>query len=253
MEQAMPTAEIKSPGYENVFVDCRHCGQELVLNRASDLCTFEPISGRSVSCEECKRQFLINSDSINARHESLLFDCYDLLKRKRYMNCVLNVCQAYEMFFSLYLRVNLLYRPFATQFRDIPNSIEKLNQLSARLEKKTKRFAFVDLKTICLQHIVDSISPTTLDDACNVIESICKPKMPSDENISSLHPGKLKKHLLAIKKTKVNVVRNSVVHKSGYRPTREKAKLVLEEARSLLFPLTSILDLHDDINWYTMR
>ena len=250
MEQVMPTAKIKSAGYENLCVDCPLCGQELLLNRASDLCTFEPISGRDVSCEECNGQFWLNSDTVNDRYEALLFDCADLLKRKRYMNCVLNVCQAYEMFFSLYLRVNLLYRPFAIQFRDIPYSIEKLHQLNKRLEEKTMSFGFAKLRNTCLQHIVGSISPMSLDDACKAIDSIGQQKMPTDENISSAHPGKVAEHLLAIKNTNVNEVRNRVVHKSAYRPTCEEAGMVLKEGRSILFPLGSILELHDDINWY---
>jgi len=43
------------------------------------------------------------------------------------------------------------------------------------------------------------------------------------------------------------------VHKQAYRPTREETEAALEEARSVLFPLTSRLGLYDDINWYLKR
>ena len=103
----MISTKIKSSGYENIVVTCPLCSHELVLNRATDLGTFEAISGTDVCCQECGRGFWINGDSVNERHEAIVFDCHDLLRTKRYMNCILNVCQAYEMFFSLYLRVNI--------------------------------------------------------------------------------------------------------------------------------------------------
>ncbi len=251
MEGVTPTASIKYAGYENLVADCPLCGQELIFNRASDLCTLEPISGRTVSCEHCKEQLWLNGDRINGRHETLLFDCRDLIEQKRYMHSVISVCQAYEMFFSLHLRVNFLYRPFALQYREIPNSIDILNQLNGRLDEKTKKFAFARLRVEFVHHTVKSTSPNTLNEAGEAIELLGKAKMPKDKEISRIHPGKFGSHLLAVKNTKVNALRNRVVHRFGYRPTREKAEKILQEARSILFPLTFILDLHDDINWYT--
>ena len=43
------------------------------------------------------------------------------------------------------------------------------------------------------------------------------------------------------------------MHESGYRPTSDEAELAYDEAQSILFPLASFLDLHDDIKWYRMR
>ena len=62
----------------------------------------------------CGKLFRLISDSVNERHEQLLFDCYELLERKHYMNCIISVTQSYEMFFGLYLRVAFLYRPFSS-------------------------------------------------------------------------------------------------------------------------------------------
>ncbi len=244
----MLTARIKDSGYENVIVDCPGCQHELVFNRASDLGTLKPISGKAVSCEQCNRQFWLNGDHISERHETLLFDCHDLLGRKRYMHCVINICQAYEMFFSLYLRVNLLYKPFALQYREIRNSIAILSQLSILLEKRTEKFTFNCWKAIFLRHMITSAAPKSLDDAREVIKSIDRPTLVKDKEITSSFQGALGMHLQTVKNTKVNNLRNKVVHKSGYRPTSETAEKMLQEARSILFPLTHILDLHDDIN-----
>lgn len=76
------------------------CNDEISFNRASDLQTFEPVGGANVSCYRCSGEFWINGDSINERHNALLFDCNEHLFAKRYMNCILNVSQAYEMFFA---------------------------------------------------------------------------------------------------------------------------------------------------------
>ena len=37
---------------------------------------------------------------------------------------------------------------------------------------------------------------------------------------------------------------------AGYRPKRDEAENALQEARSILFPLTWRLNLHDDVNLY---
>ena len=88
--------------YENIVVDmsCPMCNDEISFNRASDLQTFEPVAGANVSCYRCSGEFWINGDSINERHNALLFDCNEHLFAKRYMNCILNVSQAYEMFLA---------------------------------------------------------------------------------------------------------------------------------------------------------
>jgi hypothetical protein len=57
----------------------------------------------------------------------------------------------------------------------------------------------------------------------------------------------------ALKTTGINTLRNRIVHKQAYRPTREEAQLALEETGSLLFPLSHHLELYDDINWYMSK
>ena len=250
----MPTASPKYAGYENMIVDCPLCDCELVFNRASDLCTFTPISGTNVSCFECEESFWLNGDSADERHETILFDCYDLLKSKRYMNCILNVCQAYEMFFGLYLRVELIYKPFFHSSDEETASLDRLNDLYRRLEKTTEKYAFQDMRDLFLERVTDSVSPGNLDEAEGIIISICKrKKVPRDHKIESVRDTKLSELLIIVEKTEINVLRNKVVHKSGYRPTRDEAEQAHEEAESILFPLTWLLDLHDEINWYRMR
>ena len=157
----MITVSIKASGYENVVVDCPVCNDEITFNRASDLQTFAPIAGANVSCFKCRAKFWINGDTINERHEALLYDCHDHLVTKRYMNCILNVCQAYEMFFSLYLRVNLLYRPFATDRHNGRASTDLLNARFRELASETKKFSFVRMRNIFLALSVGSGGPAS--------------------------------------------------------------------------------------------
>jgi len=73
----------------------------------------------------CGKSFNINSDLVNSAHEMLVLDCHELLRQKHYMNCIMTLAQAYEVFFSLFLRVDLLYKPLAA---DPEEDIEHFNR-----------------------------------------------------------------------------------------------------------------------------
>lgn len=102
MANVIPIAEKMRTDYENFVAVCPSCGHECIFNRASDLCTFEPIGELNVSClnEECRKPFRLVGDSVNEPHEMLIYDCYELLEHKHYMNCILSLAQAYEVFFQ---------------------------------------------------------------------------------------------------------------------------------------------------------
>ena len=246
----MKSSQIKSSGYENIVVDCPLCNRELVLNRAADLGTFDPISGTNVYCLECGKEFWINSDSVNERHEAVIFDCHDLLRTKRYMNCILNVCQAYEMFFSLYLRVNILYIPFGKDVREKRNAIDQINKLAKGLSNETKKFGFARMRNVTLGLAVQPDRPSGLDEAQDYIDALSNYSLPKDTEIESLPDKRIAALLIRIKQTRINELRNDVVHKRAYRPKRVEAENAVTEARAILFPLTAKLGLHDDLNWY---
>ena len=249
MYETKPTAKAKSTGYENIEVDCPLCGQECIFNRASDLCTLEPIAGIDVVCEKCKIGFWLTGDTVNERHEMLIFDCHDLLKRKRYISCILNLCQAYEMFFSLYLRVTLLYKPFGSNSDWDSADLCHLNQLFQILEQKIKPFGFEKMRGCFLRLIIDSNPPSTLDEARNYMQKL-DPRPPKDVELKSVTDTALVSLLIRIKEVAIHELRNKVVHKVGYHPKRDEAEKALQEARSILFPLTWRLNLHDDVNLY---
>ena len=252
IEEMLPPSRAKHAGYENVVSECPWCRCECIFNRASDLRTFEPIFGRDVSCMGCDKLFRLISDSVNERHEQLLFDCDELLERKQYMNCIISVTQSYEMFFGLYLRVAFLYRPFSSDWNAA--SLNHMNQVSEQLRKKVRKCAFWDMRAIFLRQVTAPSPPVNLVEAAEIIKTLdCKSPCPKEGDLRAVSDTKVANLLINLKKTTVNTLRNKVVHKIAYRPTRAKAENAVEEARSILLPLTNCLDLHDDVHWYCGR
>ena len=201
---------------------------------------------------DCDQVFRIIGDSVEPSYSMLLAGCYELMGLKRYMNCVLTVAQAYEVFFSLYFRVELLYKPYAGTPKG--GNLSRLNEVAERLTTKTKDDGFEKMRSAFLTHIVSGVSPGTLDDSERVIDAFPpRPQEPPDSAIRSLSDPKISQLLLEVKKAKIATLRNNVVHKTAYRPTKDEAKNALEEGMNLLLPLGSLLDLQDDVNWYCRK
>jgi len=211
--------------YENFSVKCPWCYKESIFNRRSDRQTGEPVAGLTVAClnAECGRSFWIANDSVNNAHEMLILDVPELYERKHYMNCIINLAQAYEVFFSLYLRVNLLYKPFGG---DSHRDIDMFNRLDEALYNEIKKYGFVDMRALFLWHIVTG-SPLSrnLTEAEAVLSAFPKPKIPSDAAIKAMTDTNLIPFVEVVKKSKINEMRNLVVHKRAYRPSREEVDL----------------------------
>jgi hypothetical protein len=244
----MPIARKKRTSYESFVAECPSCGVESIFNRASDLGSFEPIAGRDVAClsAACGKPFRIVGDSINNPHEMLINDCYELIEQKHYMNCILSLTTAYEMFFRLFFRVELLFKPFAG---DPNHDLDEMNRLDEKLQKKIKQHTFDGMRALFLQHILNAQSPKNLVDSANMIAVLpTSPKCVNPADIESLGDTKLAPLLKAIKDANINTLRNRIVHKEAYRPRRDEAELALKKTTDILFPLQDYFQLHDDIN-----
>ncbi|MCI0557429.1 MAG: hypothetical protein MN733_02960, partial [Nitrososphaera sp.] len=197
------------------------------------------------------KPFRIVGDSVNNPHEMLLFDCYELLERKHYMSCILNLTQAYEVFFSLYFRVELLYKPFGA---DDDQELDDLNRIFEKLHDKIKERTFTRMRSLFLWYMVTGHPLKNLVQAEAMVGNLpARPGDPKDADIESLNDMRLVPLLKALKATTIHTVRNNIVHKLAYRPTRQEVDTALDETRSILFPLTSHLDLHDEPNWYRRK
>jgi hypothetical protein len=148
--------------FENFIAMCPNCGFRNIFNRASDLQTFEPIDDREVVCQKCSTGFAINGDVINAAHEMLLFGCHEFIERKQYMQCVLKVAHAYEVFFSHFLYVQLAYRPYAAEGS---YGLPRLNRLIRRLHDRVREFSYRPMRDLVLRLTVDGVAPASLDSA----------------------------------------------------------------------------------------
>jgi hypothetical protein len=245
----MPIARKKRTSYENFVAECPSCGEESIFNRASDLRSFEPIAGRDVTClnVDCGKPFRIVGDSINNGYEMLINDCYELIERKHYMNCIINLTTAYEMFFSLFFRVELLFKPFAA---DPNHDLDEVKRLAEKIKKKIKKYTFVDMRGLFLQHILNARSPKNWADSEVMIEAMQKGVKVKTADIKTLGDRKLETLLKKIKEDNINTLRNRIVHKEAYRPEREDAKLALENTNDILSRLQDYFQLHDDPNCY---
>ena len=241
---------IPRTSYENFAVECPWCQKESIFNRRSDLQTCDPITGLTVAClnAECGRSFWVAGDSVNNAHEMLILDMLELYERKHYMNCILSLAQAYEVFFSLYLRVNLLFKPFGS---DADRDIGMFNRLDEELYNEIKKYGFADMRALFLQHVViGSPLPRNLTEAEAVLSAFPKPQIPSDAAIKAMTDTNLIPYIEAVKKSRIHEMRNLVVHKRAYRPSREEVDLAYKDTTDTLPALTIRLDLNDDINYY---
>lgn len=179
-----------------------------------------------------------------------VFDSEYLFEQKRYMNCILHLCQAYEMFFSQFLRVELVFKPFWNDqgYRN------ELNPVAELLWKQARGMTFQKLRKVFLRRVVDQIpAPANLGNSQNDIKGIkglSETPIPDDCDIEKLGDQELIPILKMLKNTKINELRNRVIHKDAYRPTQSEAEDALSETKSILMPLTHILDIQEDINWY---
>ena len=236
--------------YENFAAMCPHCELENVFNRVTDLGTTEPIGFRAVTCLDasCAKPFKINGDTVSDAYEMLLFDCHELLDQKHYMNCVLSVAQAFEVFFSLFLRVELLYKPFGL---DDEQDIEELNRLLVQMAERIKIYTFSKMRSLFLWQLIEGQTPANLNEAATAIAQLPQNvRLPSDARISALGNPPLEKLCKAVRDSAICSFRNRVVHKQAYRPTLAEARAALDEGESLLPILGHRLNLHEDPNWY---
>jgi hypothetical protein len=248
----VPNALNMNPTYENFEADCPYCKRRNIFNRASDLGTFALIPGRNINClyDDCSKKFRISGDLINGAWEMMFGECYELLDRKHYMNCILTVAQIYEIFFATFLRAQLLYKPYVFE-GDVPPQV--INNLNEKLRKKTKKFAYEDMRNIVTYCILNEIKPANMHDAEKAIDALPdKVQTLADDNIEKIKDkdAEIAAKLLLLKRVTVHETRNRIVHKDAFRPTKEQAYDAHKEAGDILFWFKQKFDISHDPVWY---
>jgi hypothetical protein len=255
--EEIPRAKNIRPTYENFIASCPWCGRENIFDRASDLKDFDLIDYCAVTClfRDCGRPFYLNSDVVNSPYEMLIWDCYELLERKHYAYYILNLAQAFEAFFSQYLRIELLYRPFASDSERDEQDIKKLNELERALCDKMRPLAFHDMQKLFFCQILRSPHPSSLREAEGIIrtlpskDKLVLPPVDHIRNAAIFANKRVPELLVRLMSFNVSNLRNRVVHKSAYRPTLDEVNDELKETRAILFPLGRLLDVRiDNVN-----
>lgn len=221
----------KKTTYENFEAECPHCKKWNIFNRASDLKTFKPIAGLDVLCCFCNKTFRIGFDCINENYQQLLFSANEFFERKQYIQVVINICIAYEMFFSKILKEYIVEK-FKT---------ENINKKISNAPFGTLFFAvlnlFLYIEKIKFDNLEDYINHC-FDKNININKFI--------EELKMLKNKEIKKFLLPLiclykRKKTINYLRNKVAHKQAYRPTKEEAKMELERAKIFIYGLQNIM------------
>lgn len=178
----VPYATKTSEDYENFYAHCPWCGFNNIYNRVSDLEDTTPIGYKEVSClnRTCGQPFAINGGLIDPAYRMLIFDCYELKEQKKYSYCILNLAQAFESFFSLYLRVHLLYRPFGKVEREdlASGGLDQLDVLASKLYEATNKYAFKDMCSVFLSCVLSGENIASLDEAERRIRVLNLNKQP---------------------------------------------------------------------------
>ena len=231
----IPYSKNINPSYENFKAICPYvdCGFENVFNRATDLETFRFITFKEVTCESCKRSFNINCDYANNIYEYLIYDCYELLKEKKYMFVILNCSQSFEAFFSLVIRSKYLYNPFQNEVI----SLDQLNYLAEHLVNTISSLGFNKLRNLFLRSNFkeELLDYSDIEDTISSLEDRKYQETLSDNKICEIINPDLSKILIEIKNFEINSLRNKVVHQSAYRPILQEAEACLQKTRQLIF------------------
>jgi len=238
--------------YENFSPICPYCQRRNIFNRVDDLKTVRPISHKVVKCQlsDCGKTFQINSDLASERHKYLIMDCYELMNTKRYMYCILNLCQAFESYFSLFFRVKLIFETFK---KGIFTSDDDLNMFLTNLQNELKNYSYIKLRNAFFNYFIDIPQINTKEDLSNQISIFPKSKFsktPPKKLLLSIQPPALSEKFLLLYDFDINEIRNQVVHGNAYRPGREIVENYLNHSRMILFGIDRHIKLNGEINNY---
>lgn len=232
------TQRIDQGDYENIYVECP-VGHPNIYNRVTDLRTTDPIpSMQGLTCEHegCGVAFDISGDRVVRIKYRWFLDIKDTaFKQKRYRDCVWAICQAAESFFyqaivNKEIDRNPVYRD-STGSMDLQrsNQARSNHKIPVKGEQKPMRVVtygplmtyFTEIyKTDCLNSPYDTSR-----------------KMKQDKRQWAFD---------VIERSDIGTMRNQVVHKYAYRPTRSEVEKYDEFIRALMW-LEKYLNIKDSL------
>ncbi|HEY0140401.1 MAG TPA: hypothetical protein VGF48_05860 [Thermoanaerobaculia bacterium] len=219
-------------GYENLVGTCRRCDAEIIVNRATDLRGTYPSSRVIFNCPNCGRRLRPGGDIANHPVDQFIYDAYEPMRKRRYMQAVLLTAQSLELTLSMCVRQAILV--------NLPKP-KRLRKTSPILKVDVALNAALDQLTLGkLRRVVANLafepSPRTIPDALKAIkalDTLRKKTLPKDPEIADLSDTDLQEavgRLVGI--PNFVTLRNKVVHEA-LRPTQSQAEWCMENIPKL--------------------
>jgi len=252
--QQIPYADLDTvrSNPENISVICPLCQKESTYNRVSDLGITGFIANQQVNClqPECREAFYLCGDMLGLNFQLVILSCQHLIDTKDYTRCIMDLTQAHEMFFKLFLQVELVFKPFGLCDASHLNILRKLEQ---SLIKELKTLAFAKLRNVFMHMMVSPVQHGNLDTIYKFIGHLndeCYAKPPKVRSLPVNAKGNLNPLLNSIYRSDICTLRNTVIHSSAYHPTKEEAVFFYRETRKNVLGLAAILDLKSEMHAY---
>jgi hypothetical protein len=244
--------------FENYIVECPYCNQVITFNRSTDLKhlikPFHLVAGcAEVDCLNpgCKESFWIRDNVASEKHKYLIFDCIALIKQKRYMACIINLCTACEALFLKGLEARLLWEPWSQGVFE--RDVKKLNQATLFFHKQVRSYSFVRLRNLFFNMYLNDRHFGTLKAIQDYIEKECyalAKKEPSQDDLAKIKDPKTRELFEKLKQLSIHDLRNEVAHKYVFRPGKRHVEKHFEEVKGVVIGLEARLPIEHQISYF---
>jgi hypothetical protein len=218
-------------GYENLVGTCRLCDTEVIVNRATDLQGTYPSSRVIFKCPNCGRRLRPGGDIANHPVDQFIYDAYEPMRNRRYMQVVGLTAQSVELALSMCVRKVVLAKlPKAKRLR----KTSPILKVGVALNKELDSLTLGALRRV-VANLAFQASPTSIPDALTAVKGLDKlrGKLPTDADIASLGDAELQEAVSWLVGIPNYVkLRNKVVHEA-LRPTQKQAEWCLENIPKL--------------------
>lgn len=204
---------------------------KVIVNRATELRHTYPSAGVVFECPNCGRRVRAGDDIANHPVEQFIYDAYEPMRKRRYMQVVLLTAQSLELTLAMCVRHAILVKlPKPKRLR----KASPILKVGAALDT-----ALDDLTLGALRKVVANLAfkpnPTSIIDALDAVKGLNKLRggLPTDAEITGLTDADLREAVGGLVGIPNFVtLRNKLVHKA-LRPTQNQAEWCLENIPKL--------------------
>src|ERR1041385_1786483 len=233
--------------YEVVTISCHRCGHVNIYNKADDLDDRDDVAGIERPCQnpDCPEIIRFPMETANPAYELFLFDAGWYRRRKRHMQAVAMLAQAFEMYFALGVEVMLIHHPWNATGRTDQAAAE---DVASRLFGKTKKFAYPKMCNLFI-NLAARPRPSTFAEAEALLLRIETLASISEANraIAAVADADIAALLTQLRDLPLPSLRNRVLHKRAYRPRAAEVDECLKPAHHLTSQLWIRLNLSESL------